>query len=107
MLTVSPPAKRRVYESIAAGYDMNHHGEVANQADLLTEEFIDDFAIVGSLPRCLERLRQIQALGIDDILTGLSRSVDLAFAEVVDNALVGDLIPAIRAFDPPVDVTMP
>jgi 5,10-methylenetetrahydromethanopterin reductase len=93
-------AKRRIYESIAAGYDMNRHGDAASQVDPLTDEFIDEFAIVGPLEHCVERLRQIQALGIDDILTGLSRSADLAFAERADKAVVHDLIPAIRAPGP-------
>ena len=38
---------RRVYETIALSYDMNKHGGSGAQIDVLTDDFIDEFAIVG------------------------------------------------------------
>ncbi|MCW2526267.1 MAG: Luciferase-like, subgroup [Pseudonocardiales bacterium] len=90
-------AHREIYQAVAAGYDMNHHGERGSQVSLLTPDFIDNFAVVGSAQRCVERLRAIHELGIDDILIAPPRNdVDPADRARVIAALVDDVLPALR-----------
>ena len=59
---------RRVYESIALSYDMNMHGGSGAQVDVLTDEFIDEFAIVGPPARCIERILELIELGLDHVM---------------------------------------
>ena len=59
---------RRVYETIALSYDMNKHGGSGAQIDVLTDEFIDNFAIVGPPSRCVERILELTELGLDHIM---------------------------------------
>jgi 5,10-methylenetetrahydromethanopterin reductase len=59
---------RRVYESIALAYDMNKHGGSGAQIDVLTDEFIDEFAIVGPPSHCIERVLELIELGLDHVM---------------------------------------
>lgn len=91
-------ANRAVYEQVAARYDMTHHGQMGSQVDALTPDFIDAFAVVGSLDRCVERLREIHERGISDVLIGPARS-DLVSPDGKNPAVtvVEELLPALRA----------
>ena len=53
------------------------HGVAASaQADALTDDFIDHFAVVGSADEVTDRLRDLIALGLDHlVLIGASRDV--------------------------------
>ena len=59
---------RRVYETIALSYDMNKHGGSGAQIDALTDEFIDEFAIVGPPSRCIERILEMTEIGLDHMM---------------------------------------
>jgi 5,10-methylenetetrahydromethanopterin reductase len=59
---------RRVYESVALAYDMNKHGGSGAQVDVLTDDFIDEFAIVGPPSRCIERILELIELGLDHLM---------------------------------------
>jgi len=63
-------------ERVAATYNMKDHGGAGSeQARTLDPEFIDNFGLVGDPRRCLERMLEIEALGIDRLIlwTGSSR----------------------------------
>jgi len=59
---------RRVYETIALSYDMNRHGGSGAQIDALTDEFIDEFAIVGPPSHCIDRILELIELGLDHVM---------------------------------------
>lgn len=66
---------RAVLEALRSNYDMRAHtrGD-SRQAGVLTDDFIDRFAIVGPPERCIERLRALASLGLDKVaLSGGTR----------------------------------
>jgi len=68
---------RSVLRDLHESYDMRAHtrGD-SRQAGVLTESFIDRFAVVGPPSRVTERLQGLAALGLDKIvLTGAMRGV--------------------------------
>lgn len=57
-----------VLDQLHEHYDMNRHTRAdSQQAEVLTPEFIDRFAVVGNPDRCLERLSELAALGLDKL----------------------------------------
>lgn len=49
-------------------YDYTKHlDDSADQLDYLTPEHVDAFAITGPPERCLERIEQLRALGVDEV----------------------------------------
>ena len=69
--TVTGPASRQTAEALRTiydAYDMRAHTQSDSaQARTLTAEFIDQFAVVGPPDRCIERLRELAALGLDKL----------------------------------------
>ncbi len=60
---------RGVVEGIREHYDMRHHGEPDSaQTDVLTDAFIDEFAVVGDPDEFVARIGEIVALGVDRIV---------------------------------------
>lgn len=61
--------QRRVLESLHDGYDMKQHTRAdSSQADLLPADFVDRYAIVGTPERCVERLTELETLGIGKVV---------------------------------------
>ncbi|MCU1376319.1 MAG: hypothetical protein JWO68_3605 [Actinomycetia bacterium] len=87
--------QHRVYEEIAASYDMNHHGGRGRQVDVLTDEFIDDFAIVGPPARCIERIIELVELGLDHVMLAAPR--DDLDGRAGYRRVVEDVLPGVRA----------
>ena len=66
-----------VLDALRTNYDMKAHtrGD-SRQATTLTDDFVDRFAIVGSPQRCIERLNELKALGLDKVaISGALRGV--------------------------------
>lgn len=60
---------RRVLEELHDGYDMRRHTRADSlQATLMNDAFVDAFAIAGPPEYCLERLTELEALGIDKVV---------------------------------------
>ena len=57
-----------VISRVAEAYDMTQHGNYGPQTDALTETFIRNNAVVGSIDTCVLKLRQIADLGFDRIV---------------------------------------
>jgi 5,10-methylenetetrahydromethanopterin reductase len=89
--------QRRVYEAIGATYDMDRHGELGEQVNALTNAFIETYAIVGPAERCVERIGEIAALGIDAIMLAPPQG-DADDDDIRDGyrLLVDDVLPAVR-----------
>jgi 5,10-methylenetetrahydromethanopterin reductase len=66
---------QKVLKALHSNYDMKAHtrGD-SRQAGTLTDDFVDRFAIVGPPERCIERLKELQALGLDKVaISGATR----------------------------------
>ena len=61
-------AQAKVLGELHDRYDMNKHTRAdSRQAEVLTDEFIDRYAIVGNADEVLEKLAALQALGLDKL----------------------------------------
>ena len=99
--TVNGPADEAMAEVLAnvhANYDMNHHTQVGSaQAQGLPDDFVDRFAVVGTPDQVTDRLRAIEALGIDKVVVvGSTEGSDRGAAIASNKALVRTVLPALR-----------
>ena len=75
---------RAVLEALRSNYDMKAHtrGD-SRQAGTLTDDFVDRYAIAGSPDRCIERLKELAALGLDKVaISGATRGASAEDAAV-------------------------
>lgn len=98
---VSGPAseeQRAVLDRVHRSYDMKAHTRVgAPQAKALTPAFIDRYAIVGPPERCIERLRELESLGISRVtVVGPTAGADREAAREAERSLVREVLPAFR-----------
>ena len=84
-----PEHQQRVSAQLRDGYDTNHHGQPsARHAQLLDEEFLDWFAVVGTAGEVVARLEPLIELGLDHLyLIGNRPVARKAFANEVLPAL--------------------
>ena len=89
---------RQVLERLRTNYDMKAHtrGD-SRQAGTLTDDFVDRFAIVGPPERCIDRLRSLQALGLDKVaISGGTRGADADDAAVSRQLVVAHVLPGMQ-----------
>ncbi len=89
---------REVLRDLRDSYDMRAHtrGD-SRQAGVLTESFIDRFAIAGPPALVTERLRGMASLGLDKIvLTGAMRGVSESDAAVAKQTMETRVLPSFR-----------
>ena len=89
---------RAVLHELRNSYDMKAHtrGD-SRQATTLTGDFIDRFAIVGPPERCVERLRELAALGFDKVaISGAMRGVSEEDAATSRRLVTESVIPAMK-----------
>jgi 5,10-methylenetetrahydromethanopterin reductase len=85
---------REVLERLHDGYDMRRHTRADSvQAALMDDEFVDAFAIAGPPDYCLERLAQLEAMGIDKVIVsgptaGTDREAAREAMALLDEAVV-------------------
>lgn len=87
-----------VVRAISENYDMSRHGQAnARHVVKLSDEFIDDFAVVGTAEQCAEKLAGLIALGLDRlVMVGPNNTVPAAdFAEARD-LLSRKVLPELR-----------
>jgi 5,10-methylenetetrahydromethanopterin reductase len=90
---------RAVLEDLRSAYDMRAHtrGD-SRQAGVLTEGFIDRFAVAGPPDHCIARLAGLAALGLDKVaLSGSMRGVSEAEAAVSQRLLESEVLAAMRS----------
>ncbi len=90
---------RAVLKDLRDSYDMRAHtrGD-SRQAGVLTEEFIDRFAVAGPPSLVTGRLRQLAALGLDKIvMTGAMRGVSEAHAADAKRTMETRVLPNFGA----------
>ena len=92
------PTEAKQHEAltkIAQVYDMNKHGRGGAQGEIIDDEFIDQFAVVGPPDHCVARLREIAALGIGRFTLGLPQSPG-ADLDTAYRLLCKEVLPALR-----------
>jgi 5,10-methylenetetrahydromethanopterin reductase len=90
---------RTVLHDLRNAYDMRAHTRGDSpQAGVLTEAFIDRFAVAGTPETCITRLQRLAALGLDKVaMTGSMRGVPEADAATSKRLLEAEVLPALRA----------
>jgi 5,10-methylenetetrahydromethanopterin reductase len=88
--------QRQVLEGLNEHYDMKQHTRVdSRQAERMQPGFVDRFAIVGPPDACIERLREIEGLGIEKaILVGPTAGADPSIAAESLALLDREVVPA-------------
>jgi len=87
---------REVLKDLRDSYDMRAHtrGD-SRQAGVLTEPFIDRFAIAGPPAKVIERVAELAALGLDKIvMTGAMRGVSESDAAVAEQTMETKVLPS-------------
>jgi 5,10-methylenetetrahydromethanopterin reductase len=83
----------RIMLEVPRRYDMYQHARTGPQADVITREFAQRFAIIGPAGFCTERLEELAALGIDRFhVTGASRGQDEHDADDANRRFVVEVL---------------
>lgn len=79
-------------------YDTKSHAQSASrQTTVVPDDFVDCFAIVGPADRCIERLRAIEALGVERVVVvGAAKDADPKEAEAARRRFATEALPALR-----------
>lgn len=93
------PQDEATVRQVGAAYDEARHGlSHAAHTAVLDDTFVARFAVVGSPERCLARLRQLIALGLDRIVVVPgSRDADPARLSRSNERFAREVLPALRA----------
>lgn len=93
------PEQSAVFERLYANYNMKQHTRSGSeQAGVLTPQFIDDYAAVGPVDACVDKLRQIAELGIDKVVvSGPSTGSDREQAAMSKQLMADEVIPELKA----------
>jgi 5,10-methylenetetrahydromethanopterin reductase len=85
-------------ERVGEAYDERTHGlSDAGHAELLPDDFLDRFAVVGDTETCARRLRELLALGLERIvMVPGSRNADSALVAESNERFAGEVLPALR-----------
>lgn len=89
---------RAVLNDLRNAYDMRAHtrGDLP-QASVLTEPFIDHFAIAGTPDQCIAQLLGLAALGLDKVaMTGSMRGVSESDAALSKRLIETEVLPALQ-----------
>jgi len=91
--------ERQVFAAVHDAYDMNSHSRAGSaQAAQIPATFAEKFAILGPTKYCVERLREIVALGIDRlVISGPSAGAHPGEASAAEARFVEEVMPALRA----------
>jgi len=92
-------ADNAVLHELRNSYDMKSHTMAGSrQAGVLTPDFIDRFAIIGTPDQVATRLRAMHALGLDKVsVSGGMRGASAEDAAVSKGLLETEVLPAMRA----------
>lgn len=88
-----------VVEEVTSSYDTYHHGlEHASQAEVIPEDFLSRFCVIGSPDHCTERLGELINLGLSHlVIVGGSRDIDATVRERSDHLVASEVLPSVRS----------
>jgi 5,10-methylenetetrahydromethanopterin reductase len=90
--------QRAVLTNVHAAYDMTAHTRAgAAQTGALTSAFADRFAVLGPPDACVARLRELLALGLDQlVVVGPAVGADRKEAGLAQRRFAEEVLPALR-----------
>jgi 5,10-methylenetetrahydromethanopterin reductase len=89
---------RAVVAEVGRRYDSRVHLQAsAAHNDALRDDFVDRFAIVGPPERCVERIVELAALGLDRfVITWASFGADREVVQTANQLVVDEVLPGLR-----------
>jgi 5,10-methylenetetrahydromethanopterin reductase len=89
---------RGLLREVHDAYDMGRHTQAGSpQAERLTADFAEGFAVLGPADRCIERLRALTDLGLTHlVIVGPSLGSDPAEARAAQQRFVAEVLPALH-----------
>ncbi|WP_458685823.1 TIGR03842 family LLM class F420-dependent oxidoreductase [Nocardia tengchongensis] len=92
------PAALTAYITGRHGYDYNEHGRAGNpHADFVPDEVVDRFCILGDPDQHLARLRELEALGVDQFAVYLQHDAKTSTLEAYGESVLPRLAHAAEA----------
>lgn len=94
-------AQREVFEAVHDAYDMNRHArDDGAQTSVLTDDFLDSFAILGPVDHCVDRLGALVEIGVEAFnVSGASIvSPDAEGADAAER-FITEVAPQLRRVD--------
>ena len=90
-------SQKAVMHKLRSSYNMTQHTQGdSDQAEVLTPDFIDEYAIVGTPDRVIEQLRAIEAMGIDKLILSGTRSGVDTDTEESRKLIEAEILPRFR-----------
>ena len=87
-------SQKEVMHRLRDSYNMNlHTRDESEQANILTPEFIDAYAIIGMPDQVAERIRELEKLGIDKLIMGGTRSGVTAETDISRALIEKEVLP--------------
>lgn len=88
---------REVIAAVANAYDESRHGLIGSaQSAVLSDSFVDRFAVVGPAATVRDRLLRVMALGLDRLVIVLgSRDADPTLLAETNQRFADDVLPAL------------
>ncbi len=89
---------RELVAEVGRTYDSNLHlVNSADHAQVLPDEFVDRFAVIGDVDTCAKRLRELIDIGLDRlVITGPSFGANRDDAQTHTRLVTDELLPALR-----------
>jgi len=88
--------QRAVFGAVHRAYDANRHTQAGTaQSEVMSDEFVDGYAVVGPAGACVDRLEEIAELGVDKVVViGVSPGSDREDARVADETMAAGVLAA-------------
>ncbi len=93
---------RAIVKEIGRVYDMAGHGHAeASHINVITDSFVDRWAVAGPSEYCIDRLAELVGTGLDSIVIGLStRGMDNTEVGQAWTRFAHEVMPALRSIAP-------
>ncbi|KQU03757.1 LLM class F420-dependent oxidoreductase [Rhodococcus sp. Leaf7] len=96
--TSGVPAALTDYIAGRHGYDYNQHGRAGNtHANFVPDEIVDRFCILGSPEQHVERLRQLESLGVDQFAVYLQHDAKTATLDAYGESVLPAMMTSVVA----------
>jgi len=92
------PSDRVVVEAVSHRYDTAEHARSDSaQTTAVPDDFVDRFAVVGTAERCLDRLRELEARGLERVVVvGAAKDADPRQAVAARKRFAAEVLPELQ-----------